>query len=859
MKVIHCILLKLTILLFMCESATSQGLPFLHPIFSDNMVLQRDEPVPVWGWTTPNTAVTVTLNGQTKTATSGADGRWQVEVGPFSVGGPYALSVTGPASKTVAGIMMGDVFLCAGQSNIEWTVKSFANSATEIADSANYSRIRAYTVKDAASLEEKKVPTGTWQIAGPSTTGDFSATSYYFAKQLAWRLNRINPNLSVPIGIVVSAVGGTRIESWLDRGSLINREDYKKMYFDEDVKAPTFQGVSQCYNARIAPLIPFKFKAVVWYQGESNSDRIGVWLYQRGEQYQEVLPLLRNKWRTLFNKPNLPFIIVQIATPTAASAVGLDPAGNTRFNDSKWSKVREAQEKVVVSDPLSALVTTIDIAHAQDGGSNIHPYNKQDVGKRISIAALKLIYNRNSPHQGPIFTGATKIGNTLVCSFTNIGEGLIVGSAPTPTQALFRIQAIPGGVLTGFTIAGSDGQFKEANAIIGAAGNTVIVSHPTIPDPKWVRYAWADYPKCNLYCKITDVGAADALAAGSFRNDPYNCINVNSGNGSGYAEIGGSRNISAPLLSGQSFIGWAGDTNLILNPLVANTSVNLGKMFVSVRAKYNVTAAPTGFTVIPHAGTMELKWNSMTGVHYKIERATQNNGPYTVLTNKLLEGASSYIDDSLIPNVTYYYRISAFNLDHAGPVSATASATSIGMPSPWVTLDIGGPTPGSASYMSPIYTLAGSGVDIWGNSDQFRYLHQPASGDCSVVAKLVSMDNTNVWAKAGVMLRESTAAGSSHAAVFVTPGSGISFQWRSANGGACNYTLMSNSVPRWVKITRTGNIFSAFYSLDGQAWTPFGVPQTIVMAGSITAGLAVTSHDAAKICTAKFDNVAVIP
>lgn len=873
MKSIQRVLLKLTIPLSLCGISMAETFPFLHPLFTNNMIVQRGQPVPIWGWTTPNTRVSGSINNELLSVTSDANGFWQMSAKALPVlpiGQSYTLTITGPQSKTITGILSGDVFLCSGQSNMATSTSGYANLAAEKTDAVNYGHIHAFTVNDDASKTENQsfsnIANGGWQIASPANIENFSATAYYFAKQLSWRLSRYNPNEKVPIGIVVSAVGATRIESWMSRATLSTREDGKKRLFDDGDKPVSKDNASQLYNSKINPLRLCRFKGVLWYQGEGNSDSIGESLYQRSEQYQELLPLFIGNWRNLFNNTNLPFIIVQIAAPTnSRSPSALD--SSPRFSDSKWAKLRAAQEKVVLTTPKTALVTTLDIAQSSTTGSDIHPYNKQDVGKRASIAALNLFYGWAVPFQGPICTNTTPTGNKIVCTFSNTGDGLTVGVAPKPSQALTRIQPV-GGTLKGFVIAGQDGTFKEATAII-TSPTTVEVSNPSIATPKWVRYAWADYPECNLYAKILDVGATDALAAGSFRNDPYDCLYVMDGNSSGYAEYNGIKSINAPVSADKTFLGWAGDTSLMQNPASATTNItfNSTDTFVVARAKYKITAAPTGLTTKSLSGGVELKWNAISEAHYKIERATQPNGPYQQI-GSIEKGVTSFTDGYAAPNTTYYYRISAFNLDSpAGttPLSTSVTGTALGIPSPWQTLDIGNPKPGWVAYDSTLYTIAGFGADIWAAPDQFRYLCQPTSGDCSVEARVQNVPFTNIWAKAGVMIRESNTANSCYAAVFVTPTRTINFHYRTKTGINSINTQLDTKIsstipfPISVKLERTaGNIFTAYYYQNNQ-WVQLGTPQTISMTQSANAGLAVSSHNVDRICPATFTNVVVKP
>jgi sialate O-acetylesterase len=631
--------------------------PFVHQLFTSHMVLQRNAEDPIWGWASPGVTVTVkvfdqnSLLLQTKTAVADSGGRWQTTVGPFGLvpnNAAYSLTISAPGQTTVTltDVLVGDVWLCSGQSNMDWAVSGVYNATAEIADSVNYPAIRCFTVPQVTSLTaQSNLSGGTWIVSGPAATGGFTAVGYFMARE-------IYKQQGIPIGILRSSWGGTIIQAWSDPAFVAGIADFTQTVFDQSVQVPYNNTVSGLYNAMILPLAPLRIKAVNWYQGEFNAGT--------PEQYGRMLPGLMSSWRTLFGQPHLPFIIVQLPNADPSEA-------------SNWAELREAQAKTVANDPDSRLVVTLDI-----GGGVLHPLDKQDVGLRSAWAAANLVYGKAIVDQAPAFAGFSVSGTNVTCTFTNVGGGLMLGSK-NYTNPITPTQPVAGGTVKGFLLAGADQVFYSANAVI-AASNTVVVSSPSVAQPVAVRYAWLTYPDCNLYNQITNAPGqvVDGLPAGSFRSDPVNKLNVNNGCCTSDYALGARATITASgNPTGEVFDHWSGDTNLLANALSPTATVTISQPYVSMLANYRITGAPSGLTATPQPGQVTLNWNPMTWVHYNVKRSATSAGPYTTLAASLY-ATNSFVDTNATEGITFYYAVSATNLLGEGPNSAPVNVTTTG-------------------------------------------------------------------------------------------------------------------------------------------------------------------------------------
>ncbi|MEI6166361.1 MAG: sialate O-acetylesterase [bacterium] len=493
------------------------GLPRL---FSDHMVLQRDLAAPVWGWADPGETITVTIEGKTCSAIADKDGRWQVKLAPLNASRkPLELTVTGKATKTVVrDILVGDVWLCSGQSNMEFGLGS-ADNAQEVIPGFTNSMIRLLSVKAAqAGQPVLDIPSG-WLMCGKQVV-DFSAVGYFFGRS-------IQKETGIPIGLINNAWGGTAIELWMPAEAPatvpeVAREFDKKRsdYSNQLAKMidpvgqwvekarqakdkgellpsppllpvcpPALDNLAGIYNGRVAPLIPFGIKGALWYQGEANGNDDDIYAFKT----QAMI----GSWRKAWNQGDFPFYFVQLANYQTAD---ISPIGGNG-----WAKIRMAQFKCL-QIPRTGMAVAIDVGVAND----IHPRNKEDVGERLALWALKNDYGRKDlVCSGPLYKGMTVEGSKIRVSFDYADKGLMVGRKTGHGPA----SEVKEDVLKRFAVAGSSNHWFWADAVID--GSTVLVSSTNVPAPVAVRYAFSMNPEgCNLYNK-------EGLPASPFRTDTW--------------------------------------------------------------------------------------------------------------------------------------------------------------------------------------------------------------------------------------------------------------------------------------------------------------------------------------------------
>jgi len=440
-------------------SGVAQAALAPNALFSDNAVLQQKAKLPVWGTTDKPDKVTVSLAGQ-EASTMPQDGKWKVELPPIAAGGPHTMTITqGDEKREIKNILIGEVWICGGQSNMQWAVKQSDGGSEAIAASAN-DKIRLFEVPRKHSDKPEANVEAAWVACGPQTVGDFSAVGYFFGRDL-------QKKLGVPIGLIGSNYGGTAAEQWMSKESIDGHAELK------DMSKP--QGASTLYNAMIAPLAPFAIQGVIWYQGESNAGR--------AYQYRTLLPAMIKNWRDTFGQGDFPFLIVQIAP---YEAIVREPS------DSLWAEIRDSQLFVTGQVPKTALTVTTDVGDERD----IHPRRKEPVGARLALAARAVAYGENLEFSGPLYDSMSVADGKARLRFKHLGGGLVAKDGP----------------LTGFTIAGEDKKFHAATAVID--GDTVVVSSDQVPTPVAVRYGWAAYPVVNLWNKA-------GLPASPFRTDSF--------------------------------------------------------------------------------------------------------------------------------------------------------------------------------------------------------------------------------------------------------------------------------------------------------------------------------------------------
>ncbi|MDX1948780.1 MAG: sialate O-acetylesterase [Pirellulaceae bacterium] len=479
----------------------------LPALISDHMVLQSDMAAPIWGWAEPGEEVTVAIADQSAQATADKDGKWQVKLPKLAAGGAHTLTVRGKSNEIVVkDVLVGEVWLGSGQSNMAMVVSSCNNAGEEIA-AADFPKIRMFTVTSTAADSAQADCEGSWQVCSPQTAGRFSASLYFCGRE-------IHKALGVPVGLINSSVGGTPIESWISADVQEKSPELKEFVAAAQAEADRFDPVAAqakyekdlaqwevaakaakaagrpaprkpidqvanrarkgtiggLYHGKIAPLVPYAMRGAVWYQGEANSNPA------KSRYYEHQLPLLVTSWRAAWGS-EFPFAWVQLPN--------FDGLGG------HWPVVREAMLKSLKL-PKTGMAITIDIGDAKD----IHPKNKQDVGKRLAQWALGEVYGKDGPTSGPLPAGHERRGKDLVLKFSHADGGLVA----------------KGGELRGFVVAGADKAWKPAAARI--EGDQVIVSSPEVAEPVAARYAWENNPVCNL---VSGAG----LPASPFRTDNW--------------------------------------------------------------------------------------------------------------------------------------------------------------------------------------------------------------------------------------------------------------------------------------------------------------------------------------------------
>jgi len=452
----------------------------LAPPFQDRAVLQRDKPCPVWGSADPGEAIQVTFKGQTKQTTADKDGKWRIQLDPLSVSAePAEMVASGKNRIVLHDIVVGEVWFCSGQSNMAYLVSRAKNATEEIA-SGNYPLIREFKVERDVAEAPVEDAKGKWQMATPQTVGEFTAVGYYFARD-------IFQELSVPVGLINASWGGAYIESWLTPAGLekdeAGRGAAKRWQGILAKEQPSSEGAPKAlsvklkkevaggmFNHMVYPFRQYALRGILWYQGEANTPR--------ARSYQGLFHSLITRWRESFGQGDLPFYWVQLPN-----------FKNSGPDNTERAVLREGQHSALVL-PATGQAVTIDIGEAADN----HPKNKQDVGKRLALLALTNVYGLKKPYSGPQATRVERDGARMRVFFSHAEGGLMAKSQP----------------LTDFQIAGQDGKFQPATAVID--GETLVVEASNVPEPVVVRYAWRNAPEASLFNQA-------GLPAAPFRTD----------------------------------------------------------------------------------------------------------------------------------------------------------------------------------------------------------------------------------------------------------------------------------------------------------------------------------------------------
>ena len=485
----------------------------LPALIGDNMVLQQGRQVAIWGTADAGEQVTATLGEQKQTATADSSGQWKVMLGPLKAGGPWEMTVAGKNTIIIHNVLAGEVWVCSGQSNMEMAVKNNpplawggVMNADQEAAAGNFPMIHLFTVAHALSSQPQTDVKGQWVVANPETVGNFSAAGYFFGRDL-------HRALKVPVGLIASSWGGTPAEGWTSSAALEADPELKTLADSWRQKIAEFPQLLETrqrdlaeaeksaeeaessgklavtlpvvppdprsnpwrtaglWNGMMAPLTSYAIAGAIWYQGESNA--------RYAYQYRKLFATMIQDWRRAWGEPDSSFLFVQLASYGLVNP------------PSDWGVLRESQAETLAL-PKTGMAVAADIGDSQ----NIHPKNKQEVGRRLALAAEAVTYGRKVESSGPAFESAHAENGTLRVQFGHLGGGLVAHGAK----------------LVGFEVAGEDQKFVAADARI--EGKFVVLSSPHVSKPVAARYAWAADPKCSLYNKI-------GLPAPPFRTDDW--------------------------------------------------------------------------------------------------------------------------------------------------------------------------------------------------------------------------------------------------------------------------------------------------------------------------------------------------
>jgi sialate O-acetylesterase len=472
------------ILLFLAAPSSPAFADVTLPnIFSEHMVLQRRQPIRVWGKASPGEKVVVSIGGQSHETSAGAAGAWQVTLNPMEAGEPRTMLVKGQDSGVfVNDILVGEVWICAGQSNMEFAMRSASGFDAE-RPTANLPQIRTINFPNVGSQQPIWTHANArWIVCTPESVGSFSAVGFFFAR-------RVHEAIGVPVAIINNSWAGSRAEAWVPRKYFEGRENLMPIVERYDAFANDLAAIevksqpsadeqrrvrqlrtdvngddrpANAYNGIVASHAGYGIRGVLWYQGEGNTPR--------AYQYRELFPLVIESWRKEWGQGDFPFYWVQLPNYQPAKP---EPS------ESAWAELREAQTFTLDKLPNTGEAVTIDIGD----GRNLHPPNKKDVGLRLARWALARDYGVREPYRSPAYRSMRTNAGKVTLTFDHVNGNLQTRDAQTPQ---------------GFAIAGEDRKFMWADAMLDPAG-TITVSSEKVPNPVAVRYAWADNPTCNVH------------------------------------------------------------------------------------------------------------------------------------------------------------------------------------------------------------------------------------------------------------------------------------------------------------------------------------------------------------------------
>ena len=516
-------------------------------LFTDDMVLQQKQTDPVWGKAEPNEMVTVAIHGQSVKTTAGADGNWSVRLQPMDAGGPFEMTIAGAKDTvTLKNVLVGEVWICSGQSNMEYPMEGWGGQPAAMNDALAASAdplLRFGTVRPTTAATPQSAVECKWRECTPDNIKNSSAVSYHFGSEL-------RKKLGVPVGLICCYFGGTEAECWTSREALQSQPELK-LYLDmADAYATIFfptirarkdaehaqhkldmekyaealaaanaagatppvkpkdvidqlappgrwkDGATNIFNGMIAPIAGFGMRGVIWYQGEGNADAANA------ANYRTLFPTMIADWRKRWEQGDFPFLFVQLAP---FGKIRTEPITNKNSMESNWAELREAQRLTLAASPQTGMVVITDLGAQND----LHPKRKVPIGERLARLARALAYGEKVESSGPAFSGKKIEGSTIRIDFAH-AEGMKAIEIHDALDDGPLVAAA--GKLVGFEIAGADQKYVVADAMI--AGATVVVSSASVPKPVAVRYGWSQYPLANL-------SNSAGLPASPFKTDAW--------------------------------------------------------------------------------------------------------------------------------------------------------------------------------------------------------------------------------------------------------------------------------------------------------------------------------------------------